>query len=130
MNKLQSIGFQKAGRWLSTSGTVDFELDERVAGCSNVLYAFIVNNTIKYIGKSTNTLKQRIQQYKTPGPTQNTNIENNANIKKELEAGKSVEIYAFVDSGLLSYGSFRINLAEGLETSIIEDLKPEWNDRK
>jgi hypothetical protein len=85
---------------------------------------------IKYVGKSTTTLKQRMQQYKTPGPSQSTNIENNANIKKELEAGKFVEIYAFVDSGLFSsYGGFRINLAEGLETSIIEDVKPEWNKK-
>ncbi|MDR2447553.1 MAG: GIY-YIG nuclease family protein [Treponema sp.] len=129
MRKLQNIGFQKAGRWLYKSGTVDFVLEESLAGCSNVLYAFIVNDSIKYVGKSTNTLKQRMQQYKTPGPSQSTNIENNANIKKELETGKSVEIYAFVDSALLSYGAFRINLAEGLETSIIEDLKPEWNKK-
>lgn len=129
IDKLKSIGFQKAGRWLNRSGTVDYELEDSLASSNNVLYAFIVDNSIKYVGKSTNTLKQRMQQYKTPGPTQSTNIENNANIKSELDLGKSVEIYAFVDLGLFSYGGFRINLAEGLETSIIEGLQPEWNKK-
>ncbi|MDR2069527.1 MAG: hypothetical protein LBP71_06625 [Spirochaetaceae bacterium] len=59
--------------------------------------------------------------------TQSTNINNNAKIKREIEAGKSVEIYAFADSGLFSYGGFRVNLARGLETGIIEDVQPEWN---
>jgi hypothetical protein len=129
MGKLQHIGFQKSGCWTLKSGMIDFELEENIASYSNVLYAFIVNDSVKYVGKSIKTLKQRMQQYKTPGPTQSTNIDNNANIMKELEAGKSVEIYAFIDSGLFSYGSFRLNLAEGLETSIIEDLRPEWNKK-
>jgi hypothetical protein len=41
----------------------------------------------------------------------------------------SVEIYAFVDSGLFSYSGFRINMAEGLETSIIENLWTEWDKK-
>jgi hypothetical protein len=129
MDRLQHVGFQKSGCWALKSGMIDFELKENIAGYSNVLYAFIVNDSVKYVGKSTMTLKQRMQQYKTPGPTQSTNTKNNANIMKELEAGKSVEIYAFIDSGLFSDGGFRLNLAEGLETSIIEDLRPEWNEK-
>jgi hypothetical protein len=126
IQKLQDIGFQKAGHWLSKNGTVDFVL-ERFSDCSNVLYAFVDNDSIKYIGKSTNTLHQRMQQYKTPGPSQSTNIKNRDNIKKELESGNSIEIYVFVDLGLFSYGGFRINLAEGLETSMINDIQPDWN---
>jgi hypothetical protein len=46
VKKLQGIGFEKDGHWLSPSGAVDFELDEKLAGCSNVLYAFIANNAM------------------------------------------------------------------------------------
>jgi hypothetical protein len=126
--KLQEIGFQKAGCWVQKSENIDFELEERFVKCSPVLYAFIIDGLIKYVGETTKTLQNRMQQYKTPAPTQSTNIKNRENIKKELEFGNSVEIYVFVDSGLLSYGGYKINLARGLEKSIIDDLNPEWND--
>jgi hypothetical protein len=128
MKRLQNIGFQKVGNWFLESERLDFKL-EKFIDCSNILYAFIVNGSIKYVGKSTKTLRERMQQYKTPGPTQSTNIKNNDNIKKELCSGKSVDIYVFVDAGLFSYGGFRISLAEGLETSIIENIKPDWNGK-
>jgi hypothetical protein len=80
-----------------------------------------------YIGKSTRTLNERMNQYKNPGPTQTTNIRNKQKIKEALVKGKSVEIYAFVDNGLFSYGEFKINLSAGLEDSIIKKIKPEWN---
>ncbi|MDR0558185.1 MAG: GIY-YIG nuclease family protein [Treponema sp.] len=128
MKRLQNIGFQKVGNWLLEFEKLDFKL-EKFVDCSNVLYAFIVNDSIKYVGKSTKTLRERMQQYKTPGPTQSTNIKNNDNIKKELRSGKFVDIFVFVDTGLFSYGGFRINLAEGLETSIIANIKPDWNEK-
>jgi hypothetical protein len=125
-SRSDNIGFQRAGYWLLNGATVDFIL-EKFYDCNNVLYAFIVDDSIKYIGKSIKTLQQRMQQYKTPGPSQSTNIKNRDNIKRELESGKSVEIYCFVDSGLFSYGGLRINLAEGLETSMITEIQPDWN---
>jgi hypothetical protein len=131
MKKLQHIGFQKAGRWIYKSEKIDLELEEDFVDCTPVLYAFVVDDAIKYIGESRKTLQERMQRYKTPAKSSEsggtTNINNNNNIKKELDLGKSVEIYVFVDSGLLSYGGYRINLARGLETSIVEDLQPEWN---
>jgi hypothetical protein len=131
MKKLQHIGFQKAGRWVYKSEKIDIELEEKFTDCTPVLYAFVVDGSIKYIGESRKTLRERMQRYKTPAKNHEsggtTNINNNNNIKKELDLGKSVEIYVFVDSGLLSYGGFKINLARGLETSIVEDLQPEWN---
>jgi hypothetical protein len=38
-----------------------------------------------------------------------------------------VEIYALPDNGLLRYGGFHVNLAAGLEDSIVRDLNPPWN---
>jgi hypothetical protein len=131
MEKLRHIGFQKAGRWVYKSEKVDFELEEEFADCAPVLYAFVVDDSVKYIGESTRTLRERMQHYKTPAKDPEsggtTNINNNNRIKKELDLGKSVEIYVFVDSGLWSYGGYKMNLARGLEASIVDDLHPEWN---
>jgi hypothetical protein len=41
-----------------------------------------------------------------------------------------VEIYALPDEGLHHYGDFHLNLAAGLEDSIISVLDPEWNGGK
>lgn len=82
-----------------------------------------------YVGKTTKTLKERLYGYQNPGSTQFTNIRGNAEILKALRAGKNVEIFALPDNGLLKYGGFLLDLAAGLEDSIINELKPAWNKR-
>jgi hypothetical protein len=41
--------------------------------------------------------------------------------------GAAVDVFALPDNGLLHYGDFHVNLAAGLEDSIILTLNPEWN---
>ena len=67
--------------------------------------------------------------YQNPGPTQSTNIKNNENIKILLESGEAVDIFVLPDTGLLRYGGFHINLATGLEDSLISDISPPWNGK-
>ena len=66
-------------------------------------------------------------EYQNPGPTQSTNIKVNKNIYNFLADGKQVVIYALPDNGLLRSGEFHINLAAGLEDSIVKTLNPIWN---
>ena len=80
-----------------------------------------------YIGKTTQKLKKRMYGYQNPGPSQSTNIRNNANIKSILASGTPVELYALPDNGLLHFGAFHLNLAAGLEDSINKELRPKWN---
>jgi hypothetical protein len=65
--------------------------------------------------------------YQNPGPSQTTNIRGNAAIKNLLNNDQPVDIFILTDNGLLSYGNFRINLAAGLEDTLIYELNPEWN---
>ena len=65
--------------------------------------------------------------YQKPGATQTTNIKNNDLIKEFLLRGEAVDILALPDHGLLHYGTFHINLAAGLEDSLVSVLNPEWN---
>lgn len=126
MDRLLEIGFEPAGCWLLQGGKVAFEL-LRHASQRNILYAFVCDGQIKYVGKTVSKLAVRMSGYKNPSRTQTTNIRNNARIKELLEAGVAVDILALPDNGLLHYGQFHLNLAAALEDDIIRLINPEWN---
>lgn len=126
MNRLLKIGFEFAGHWLLAEESLTLQL-VRHAGQTNVLYAFCCDGDVKYVGKTTQSLLTRLYGYRKPGPSQSTNQRNHRLICEQLRAGAAVDIFALPDNGLLHYGDFHVNLAAGLEDSIISTLKPEWN---
>lgn len=126
MNRLLEIGFEPAGHWLMQNGKLTYELI-RHSSQKNILYAFICDGQVKYVGKTTRALAVRMAGYKTPAKTQTTNINNHERIKQLLAQDVAVEIFALPDSGLLHYGQFHLNLAAALEDDIIRVLDPEWN---
>ncbi|WP_412554132.1 GIY-YIG nuclease family protein [Shimia sp. MIT1388] len=128
MERLGNIGFEKVGRWTLTGNLIELDL-ARLAHAERVLYAFVVNDEVMYIGKTRRTLKKRLYGYQNPGPTQSTNIKNNAKIHEALCDGNLVEIWALVDSAQLRVGEFRIDLAAGLEDDLITKICPPWNGR-
>jgi hypothetical protein len=126
MNRLLKIGFEVAGLWQmkGDSLTITFQ---RHAEKRNILYAFIHDGDVRYVGVSTQTLRKRMAVYISPGPKSSTNIRSRANILERLARGSTVEVYALPDSGLMHVGPFHLNLAAGLEGSIIATLAPDWN---
>jgi hypothetical protein len=130
MNRLVEIGFMKAGRWHLADGVLAFELDQHLRKRRNILYAFVCDSQVKYVGKTVQALGTRLTGYRTPGKDQSTNIRNHHSIKGLLRAGKEVEIFAFPDSGMLKYGQFHLNIAAGLEDSLIATIDPDWNGGK
>lgn len=114
MNRLYDIGFQRAGRWSLNGEDLALELTS-LSDRQNVLYAFVSGNTVKYVGKTTQTLQRRMFGYQKPNRDQRTNWRNRLSIIELLKRGQSVEILALADSGLLRYGAFHLNLAGGLE---------------
>ena len=129
LKQLLEIGFKYAGKWTLDNGDLALNLVPAQEG-ENALYAFIVNEDVKYIGKTTKSLRERLYHYLKPGPRQSTNIKNNANILTALNAGKSVEVFALLDDGSRRIGAFHLNVAAGLEDSLIVELRPEWNGSK
>ncbi|HVZ46272.1 MAG TPA: GIY-YIG nuclease family protein [Ramlibacter sp.] len=129
MNRLLDIGFVRSGHWYLEDGDVRFEL-ARHATRKNILYAFVVDGSVKYVGKTVQPLSARMTGYKRPASTQSTNLRNNALIREQLDAGASVEIFALPDTGLMHYGAFHLNLAAGLEDDIICVVNPPWNGGK
>ena len=126
MNRLLEIGFQPAGHWLMDEGSLRFDL-LRHSAQKNILYAFVCDGEVKYVGKTIRPLAVRLAGYRTPGKSQTTNMNNHRRIKKLLAAGVSVEIFALPDNGHLRYGQFHLNLAAGLEDDLIRVIDPEWN---
>ncbi len=133
MPRINEIGFKLAGHWKSSKDGIVFELNGFGAQ-KNVLYCFVVAGDVVYVGKTVNSLQHRMQRYKTPArksPKEGgTNIKNNKNIRGCLAQGKGVEIFVLPDNGLLHYGKFHVNLAAGLEDSIVKGLAPLWNGGK
>lgn len=126
MNRLLAIGFQFSGHWLLEEGRLQIDL-ERYAEQHNILYAFVCNGDVKYIGQSTKALRKRMDGYLRPAATSSTNIKNKQNISELLAAGAAVDIYVLPDNGMMHYGPYHLNLAAGLEASLITALKPAWN---
>jgi len=131
---LLEIGFVEIAEWISNGDDLSYKLPpetERVARAlisePNALYAFQLDETILYIGKTTRSLQKRFQGYRRPGKSQRTNIRCNQKIKELLANGRSVRILGFVPVTHFRYGDFEINLAAGLEDSLIRTINPPWN---
>lgn len=127
MDRLLNIGFIKIGYWTLRDGELHYVMTESFNDVCNNLYAFTCDGEVKYIGKTTRLLKTRMYNYKKPGLSQSTNIKNNENIREALRQDIAVDILVLPDNGLMHYGQFHLNLAAGLEDSIIKVINPVWN---
>jgi hypothetical protein len=126
MQRLLDIGFQHAGRWFIKDGALELEIT-RFATQANVLYAFVADGEVRYIGKTATPLAVRMRGYRRPHARQPTNMRNHAAICELLASGADVELFVLPDNGLMHYGKFHLNLAAGLEDSLIKVIAPPWN---
>lgn len=135
---LLTIGFRDIGRWTRAQreSSLDYVLDSPNAKADgtlldarNSLYAFVIANEVKYIGKTAWTVRERFVGYRNPGSRQRTNMRNNHNIRDALASGGDVRILVFNPTPLLRYSDFEINLAAGLEDALIEAFNPPWNGK-
>ncbi|MDP2285007.1 MAG: GIY-YIG nuclease family protein, partial [Pseudohongiella sp.] len=100
-----------------------------MSSASPALYAFVIDGTVHYVGKTSRTLGHRLYGYAKGGSTQRTNIRVRALILESLTLGNMVEIYGFSDSQPQDIGRFVLDKSAGLEDDIIRQLQPRWNGR-
>lgn len=100
-----------------------------LTSASSALYAFVCDDVVMYIGKTARTIRARFMGYRFPGRGQATNIRCNQNIRDALAAGKNVQILVLVPTTNLQWGSFSLDLAAGLEESLIRHFQPPWNGK-
>lgn len=134
---LQKIGFERAATWVLNDNGLNYEIVNnnatRVAAIlsvANALYAFCAGKDVLYIGKTTQTLKKRLKGYCSPGKTQSTNQKCHAHICSTLLGGREVDIYVFAPPEDLRFRGFSLNIAAGLEDTLIRSFAPPWNGAK
>jgi len=130
INELQKLGFQHVGDFYLKDERVQFFLTNYRS--SKGSYAFVINQTVKYIGVTKNKLYTRMSGYRNPGPSQETNKRINPKI---VEAGE-VHIYFLPESEIAKFVT--IIRGNGIEKQISTDIStferflismfgPEWN---
>jgi hypothetical protein len=55
MKEIIGLGFEKVGKWSYINESFKFELNDNYPN-RNILYSFVIENEIKYIGKSIKTV--------------------------------------------------------------------------
>lgn len=126
LEQLTHIGFKKAGAWSLVDGKPALQLFAE-ENSKNILYSFVVDNIPMYIGKTVQPLRKRMYGYINPVDTQSTNQRNSKLILEALSRGAIIEVFVLPDHGLLHFGPFHLNLAAGLEDSILKRVNPAWN---
>ncbi len=126
LNNIKELGFIKYGECDIQNNTLAFKLTKE-SSISNFLYAFVVKTEVRYIGKSTQSIYKRLNGSKNPGTTQRTNIRVKGLLSNTIGDGKKVDIYVFVQKEKAFYRGFEINIAAGLEDTIIRIFQPSWN---
>ncbi len=132
---LIELGFIEIGNWQIDLNTDNLNPNYFISEYNfepNSLYAFTYENDdtemeLAYIGKTSKTIKSRFQGYSKPGKKQQTNIRVNSEIIKKIKAGFTVKIFVLPDNPQLQWKGFNLNIAAGIEDSLIQGLKPKWN---
>lgn len=136
-SELIKHGFIKAGRCqLNGSYVSGVETTLNQFRDDRVIYSFVVDDNIEYIGicdGQNTTLDKRMKKYTSRASHQKNNtgtsLEVIQKIKKCLEKGKIVEIYALKPPNNYNYKNLKIDLVRGLEYPLIDNFSPSWNKR-
>lgn len=137
LHELQRLGFVYSGTCLLVNERLQIEIMANSEE-KNVLYAYVQNEIIKYVGYTENSLSNRILGYKRPSTGQRTNLRINANILQILTNAGSVDVYCFANPEPMYYRGLQLDVAAGLELSLVKAaaqyhrenrLEPLWNIR-
>jgi hypothetical protein len=130
LTELLKLGFRKVGTFSLEEQKLQFSLRD----CRNSTgsYAFVVGQKVAYVGVTKNTLYARMNGYKNPGPSQETN----KRIKPKLVQADGVQIYFLSEDDI---GKFKTVLQRDemkreiptdlstFERFLISLLRPPWN---
>ena len=122
---LRQLGFEEAGHWRIRAGRPYFRLESHHQ-LSDVLYAFVADTAVMYVGKTATALETRMRAYRMPGPTQRTNLRVRAHMSRLLARGDTLAIWVMLHDPL-TYRGFKVSLAAGLEDAVIQATRPQWN---
>ncbi len=121
---LLRAGFQFLGEWTQDPEST-IKLDAKAPSAPGV-YAFVVDDTVYYVGLTNNGLRTRLDQYRRGHEGQRTNARVNKLIGKTLADGQRVKVLVATPEPLEWHG-LPVNTAAGLEAGLIQMTRPAWN---
>jgi hypothetical protein len=130
LQELLKLGFQHIGDFLFEANRLNLRLNGHKTDTGS--YAFVVDQTVVYIGVTKNTLYARMNGYKNPGPSQETN----KRIKPKIIEAQIVPIYFLPETHITKFTT----AIQGDQTEkkiptdmmiferfLISMFQPEWN---
>jgi hypothetical protein len=128
LTALRTFGFEQAGGVVALGEGISIVLERTdLRDASPVLYAFAADEVVLYVGKSARSLGARMQGYQMPGPGQSTNIRVHQFLRDALRQGGLPTVWAWRDPKTHMLGGLLVDLAAGLESAVIELVRPRWN---
>lgn len=122
--RLLQGGFILLGEWLAlTDG--EFELSTRAPTDPGV-YAFIVDDCVRYIGLTQTGLRTRMGHYRRGHARQRTSARVKGLIARTLAEGKAVKVMIAIPEPT-EWNGLPVSTAAGLEAGLIRMIQPEWN---
>jgi len=130
LTELLKLGFGNVGNFSLKEQKLQFSLTD----CRNSTgsYAFVVGQQVVYVGVTKNTLYARMNGYKNPGPSQETN----KRIKPRIIQAGGVQTYFLSEDDIGKYKTViqRDEIKKEVSTDLntferflISLLRPSWN---
>jgi hypothetical protein len=128
--ELLRLGFRNVGNFFTEGQKLQLSLTDSKNSTGS--YAFVVGQKVMYVGVTKNTLYARMNGYKNPGPSQETN----KRIKPRILQAGGVQIYFLSEDYIAKFKTIiqRDEIKKEIpmdlstfERFLISLLKPTWN---
>lgn len=125
------IGMEDCAAWGEVSGDLRIDTTKSarwrwLTARRGVLYAFCSGEKTLFIGKTIGTLSKRLADIKAARGSTFTRKMHEA-IRQLSSSGKEVRILVLANDVPLSWGGFSLDLAAGIEKSLVSFFLPPWN---
>jgi hypothetical protein len=89
-----------------------------------LVYALVADETVRYVGKT-------VQGYSRPLNYHKNDVMSDVRdgIRAELQAGRSVTVWAKTEGLHATHEGLELNLIEAIEHALIRQLSPAWNNQ-
>ena len=123
---VHGIEFIKAGAAINTNNRVngaDFKIDEPYKKAIGVVYIFVLNEKIVYIGVTEKSIQDRMNMYSS-----NTTGSTNIKMRKNLQQDGKYDIYIHIAEEV-TVGDFKTSNELTIEKALIQNIKTQYNTK-
>lgn len=120
VKRLVAIGFKEIGHWSLKGDNRTCVPIIKAGNERDVLYAFVVGSSVKYIGRSMAGISTRLKKYPHERKMRKY-------LLKTLLSHKKIKILQLMFPYQFKFGEFDFNIPAGIEDSIIGGIQPAWN---